>query len=139
MEDLRTRLALMPVDTTVTLTFLRDGQKQDVSVTIGAAPAEQTANAGDTNESTGQIDNPALQGATFGEGQASNGSKGVKVTAVEQNSPAAQVGLKANDVIVAVNRQPVQSVADLRKAVVDGGRQIVLVVDRGGERVLLVI
>ena len=40
--------------------------------------------------------------------------EGVLVRSVQPDSPAAKAGLKAGDVIVKLNDQPVHSVADLR-------------------------
>ena len=45
------------------------------------------------------------------------GTKGVVVTAVAQDSPASQAGIDAGDVVLEINRQPVSSVADYKKAV----------------------
>ena len=40
-------------------------------------------------------------------------SGGVVVTQVQQGSFADDIGLRANDVIVAINRKPIQKVADI--------------------------
>ncbi len=42
--------------------------------------------------------------------------RGISVTRVEENSFAAEIGIQENDVILSVNRQPVTSPDDLRKA-----------------------
>ena len=44
-------------------------------------------------------------------------TKGVVVTAIAQDSPASQAGIDPGDVILEINRQPVTSVADYKKAV----------------------
>jgi S1-C subfamily serine protease len=67
--------------------------------------------------------------------------QGLLVRAVEDGSPASTVGLAAGDVIVEVDRQPVQSAADL-KQVVDkhrGGPPILLLVHRNGESVFVAV
>jgi S1-C subfamily serine protease len=75
-----------------------------------------------------------LAGATF---QAA--SEGVVVTEVEPNSPAAQAGLRAGDVIVAVNRTPISSASELTQAVRNAKRTLALALLRGGARFFLVI
>ena len=41
---------------------------------------------------------------------------GISITRVEENSFAAEIGIQEKDVIISVNRQPVTSLDDLRKA-----------------------
>lgn len=61
--------------------------------------------------------------------------KGVFVSQVVPDSPAAKSGLKADDVIVAVNKQPLSSLEQLVKAVADTkDRVMVLQIVRQGER-----
>ena len=63
---------------------------------------------------------------------------GVLVAAVEAGSPAAQRGLRAGDVIVAVNRQRVASVSELRDAG-EGANSLLLNIRRGSTQLLLPI
>jgi len=50
--------------------------------------------------------------------------RGAAVANVEPGRPAARAGLRPGDIIVAVNRSPVSSVADLRSAM--GGQSTIL-------------
>ena len=61
---------------------------------------------------------------------------GAVVTEVEQGSPAAKAGLKANDVIVEYQGQPIESVAQLERMVREtpAGRTVRLTVSRSGQR-----
>jgi membrane-associated protease RseP (regulator of RpoE activity) len=63
----------------------------------------------------------------------------VVVTEVVANSPAANAGLNRDDVIVAVDDQPVKAPADLREAVQKAGpgKEVTLQVARGAERTSL--
>jgi hypothetical protein len=49
------------------------------------------------------------------DGQLKDGTKGISIDTVEKSSPAAQAGLHQDDVIIGVNRNRVQSIAELRK------------------------
>ena len=63
---------------------------------------------------------------------------GVVVQSVDPNGPAAQAGIQAGDIIQEVNRQPVQSAADVRSALAkSSGRPPLLLINRGGETVFV--
>ena len=47
--------------------------------------------------------------------------RGVLVSSVDVNSPAARAGLKAGDVITAINGQAVDTPSDVRRALRDAG------------------
>lgn len=59
-------------------------------------------------------------------------SSGALVTSVDENSPAKTAGLKAGDVITAINGQPIRTGADVRRrlASVDGKATLTLMRDR---------
>jgi len=61
---------------------------------------------------------------------------GVEVIAVEQDSPAAQRGLRAGDIITAVNRRPVRSLAELNE-IASSNRILFLLVERGDRALML--
>ncbi len=65
--------------------------------------------------------------------------EGAVVTLVRPNSPAADAGVEANDVVLAFNRHEVTSVRDLTRAVADTaiGTRAPMVVLRNGKRVTL--
>jgi S1-C subfamily serine protease len=54
----------------------------------------------------------------------------VLVRGVEPNSPAWQYGLRPNDVIYGINRQPVRNLEELREAA-KGERSLLLNIKRG--------
>ncbi|MEI6459005.1 MAG: DegQ family serine endoprotease [Pseudomonadota bacterium] len=119
--ELRNRIGMMRVGETVDITYYRDGKTHHANATVsakGAAPGEESP-AGELHR--------AFEGADLGD--ASNGG-GVLIRSVEAESPAAQAGLRQNDVITAVNRQKVGSLKDLR-AIVKGQQTLLLIVRRG--------
>ena len=69
------------------------------------------------------------------------GAKGVVVTQVKPDSPAAQAGLAAGDVIREVNRMPVQGLEDIEKGLARGpdGGQVLLRVERDGSQRYVVV
>jgi S1-C subfamily serine protease len=127
-SELRNTIRLMRVGDKVNVELLRDGKRQRLTALI-ADPA--------TVES-GPAESPSihqgLEGATLGD--APNGS-GALVRDVAADSPAAQAGLKENDVIVAVNRAKIASLQQLRERAGQGGSSLVLEVHRGKSSVLI--
>jgi serine protease Do/serine protease DegQ len=63
------------------------------------------------------------------------GSDGAQIAQVQQSSPAAQAGLQAGDVVVALNGRPVRGAAELRArlSVMPVGENVELRVQRGKE------
>jgi S1-C subfamily serine protease len=65
--------------------------------------------------------------------------KGVVITSVANNSPAARAGLKVGDVITAVDNKPITSEADLRQAIMAHkiGDTITLTILRNGKQAMV--
>lgn len=106
--ELRSKIATTEPGTVVKLGLLRDGKPLNVDVTLDKSP-----------ESTTSLESvlPALQGASFIDGQSKEGTKGVVLENVDKGSPAALIGLQKDDVIIAINREPVQNLVDMRKVI----------------------
>jgi serine protease Do/serine protease DegQ len=108
--------------------FVRDGKSHTVTATLGQQSVSRSA---------GTEIHPGLAGAQFATSSTST-TGGVVVTEVEPGSPAAQRGLRSGDVIIAVNRRPVQDLRELR-AVAQGNRILFLLVRRGDRQLMLQI
>ena len=122
---MRTRIGLREAGAKLNLTYLRDGKQSSVSVVIEAT---QTTDLGSVVRQLG--------GAQFAEA-AHAAVAGVPVESVAEGSAAARLGLKAGDVIVAINRKPVHSIAELREAVRSAGSGLVLRIQRGDAQVFI--
>jgi S1-C subfamily serine protease len=64
------------------------------------------------------------------------------VTEVRPDSPAAQAGIAAGDVIREVNRQPIQGLEDVEKGMARAGqdaKQILLRIEREGSQRYIVV
>ncbi len=132
--DLRNRIGLMTVGTEAHLTVLRDGNKKNLNVTVGKLPTEQKV-------ATAVSERPTLEGASFSTVTLadSKGGKGVRITNVARNSPAYQLGLRANDLIIAVNRTSVKNMEDFNNVLKDSKRQAALFIKRGDEDLLVIV
>ncbi|MDP1672195.1 MAG: Do family serine endopeptidase [Burkholderiales bacterium] len=109
--ELRARLGLTPVGEEVELGILRDGSPQRIRTRI--APP-QTASNGEP-QPVAQL--PGLRVVEIERGsplfQRLRGG-GLVVAAVEPGSPALQAGFRPGDIIYAVNRRRVQSIAEFQ-------------------------
>jgi serine protease Do len=123
----------------VTVTVLRDGQEQQIDVTLGdLRQVDETQEAkADTEEPKPQVQPGSLDGLGLTIEKNPNG-EGVVVTGVADDSPAAGKGLTSGDVIVAVGGQTVNSLADVEagvKSAQDRERSAVLFKVQGNDGV----
>ncbi|MGH6630531.1 MAG: PDZ domain-containing protein, partial [Burkholderiales bacterium] len=66
-------------------------------------------------------------------------TRGVVISDLEQDCPAAQQGLQPGDVIESINRQPVRSVADFDRLAAGATGDVLLRVNRQGSSAFVVI
>jgi serine protease Do len=122
-RDLARSIATLQPDSTAKLDILRNGQQQTVSVTLGTMPNDQQANAGNEMQ-TPRHGVPHL-GLSVAPAAAVDGAggKGVVVTAVDPNGPAADAGFKPGAVILDVGGKAVGNAGDVVKALQDAQAQ----------------
>lgn len=128
--ELRAKIATSGAGKTLELTVLRDGKTQNMKVTLQSDDGKNTLSSSTT------VDQllPALEGAEL-----TNNDNGVKVNKVEKNSPAAQRGLKAGDIIIGINRHKVENLKDLRKILEDKPSAIAINILRGDTNFYLLV
>jgi serine protease Do/serine protease DegQ len=132
-SDLRTTIGLRRSGESVRIDIIRDGKERTVT-------AELTELAASTQVAADEI-HPSLAGAEFGnyDGQTLDFDKpGVIVESVQPGSPAAQRGLRENDIIVTINRRRVETVQQLSELAKDQGL-LILGLRRGQRDLLLQI
>jgi len=123
-QDLVERVADTPVGEQATITVIRDKNRRDIQVTIGDRTqvfAERfgAAKLGDDTDSEGT---PARFGITIEDISDARRSQfgikepgGVLISKVEGSSFADDIGVLPSDILLAINRQPVNSVADVKR------------------------
>jgi Do/DeqQ family serine protease len=125
--ELRYAIGLLHVGDKVDIGLLRDGKARTVTAIIAERSDVETANALDINK--------GLEGADLAD--APDGA-GVLVKTLQDGSPAAQNGLRANDLIVGVGRTTVTNTKSFRDAA-KGASVLVLNVRRGSNALLIPI
>ncbi|GBD42581.1 Periplasmic serine endoprotease DegP [bacterium HR40] len=132
--ELRNRIGLVERGSRIDLTILRDGREQHLRVEV-AAPEEAGIVPGDRV--------PQLAGARFTEipaGHPAHGRiEGVLVAEVAEGSPAWLFGLRPGDIVTAVNRRPVRSLAEFEQVLAAQGRVFALNVQRGNVQLFLLL
>ena len=115
-----------------TIGLLRIGDKVEIGLLREGKPRRVTATIGDRDSAGGQgstVVHPAFEGAVLGNAD-NNG--GVVIQAVAEGSPASQNNLRANDVILAVNRVRITSIEQLR-ATLKGANAFAITIRRGSQ------
>ncbi|HZR33513.1 MAG TPA: DegQ family serine endoprotease [Terriglobales bacterium] len=143
-NQLKLQIASMAPGSVAHLKILRDGQPQDVTVTLGELPEKNAESA----PGGGSAENSPLRGVQVDEMTARVArelglpatTKGVVVTDIDPGSPAADAGLRPGDVIQEINRQPVTSVSEYQRIVRQAGKQsLVLLVNRHGNTAFVAV
>jgi serine protease Do len=124
VENLKVTIAQMEPGKPVTLKLVRNGANQTVVVTLGELPGNtvDVTNA-QASPDPGSAKTDALAGVTVGNLnprlrqllRVSDSIQGTLVTEVNPDSNSAEAGLKPNDLIVEINRQPVANSDDARR------------------------
>lgn len=128
--ELRSRIATTEPGTKVKLGLLRNGKPLEVEVTLDTSTS---------SPASAEMITPALEGATLSDGQLKDGGKGIKIDEVVKGSPAAQAGLQKDDMIIGVNRDRVNSIAEMRKVLTAKPAIIALQIIRGNESIYLLM
>jgi serine protease Do len=133
-HDLPTVVAKTPVGEEVSVTLRRDGKTQKVPVTVGKLPSEKVTSEESSHAGQSQW-GLQLQDVTpqMARQRGLTEASGVMVVGVQPGSPAERAGLQRGDLIREVNRQPVQSVQEVRDAIAkaDTHDSLALLVKRG--------
>ena len=143
VNHLRAVIAMYKPMTTVSISLLRDGQTQDISVTLSER-SDRVVQHG--KDSEGYVDlwkGLSVQNLTadLAEKLGHTSDGGVLIASVTPGSVAAKAGLRKGDLILEVENQPVHSVAEFKSAVdqaADDAKILLLVKHEGQVRYVTV-
>lgn len=149
-SQLRTRVAFMSPGSVIKLVVLRGGKKMKVNLTIGSSEEFKLDSDSGTNDD--KPDNVtasdkfgfALSELTPQLRKSENiaAKQGVVIAEVAENGLAARFGLRANDVITEINRNPVKNPAEVVKVFADAekdGKELLVLIERQRRAKLIVV
>ncbi|MGD0838569.1 MAG: Do family serine endopeptidase [Polyangia bacterium] len=143
VRQLRNMVANTPPDSKATLSLVRNGKEQSMSVTIGVQAGGEPEASGP--RSTDQLTKLGLtvQNLTpkAAKGLGLDVQEGVLITDVAEGSPASLTGLQKGDVIVEADRKHIANVGDLAQVLdkTKASGQILLRIVRQGGSLFVVI
>ncbi len=149
VNQFRLQVAGMSPGSRVNLRIDRNGHNSDMPVTLGEFKMDAGKEGSEPNAIPRGGEKGALQGVSVQaltpdlrrQLQIPEATPGVIVTDLDESSAAAQAGLEQGDIIVQVNRKPVNSVQQFNQAVSQGSHaeSTVLLVKRGAATQFLVV
>ncbi len=146
MQEFRKMVAMTEPGEKVKIEVLKDGKSKELKVRIGEHPS--TAEKGKEEETEEEGSSPLFLGVGLEnlsdyyrhELNLPADLRGVVVTEVERDVPAAEAGLKAGDVIIEVNRRDTSSLKKFNKVIEKSGRdKVLLLVYRDGNHFYILV
>lgn len=123
-RDLARQISTMAPGATAKLDVLHKGEQKSVSITLQTMPNQQQAGAAGDDGGSAATASPHLGlSVAPASAVAGAGGKGVVITGIDPDGPAAERGLQSGDVILDVSGKSVGSAGDLRKALSDAKSQ----------------
>ena len=135
-RDLAKKIGAIAPGSKVTLSVLSDGSRKTLTLALESMPNDKQAKA-DSGFKSADAGVPHL-GLSLAPASEVAGAdaKGLVITGIEEDSAAAEQGLKTGDVILSVGGKTVSSVGEMRKVLVDArkeGRSNVLIRVKSGD------
>ena len=134
-SDLPYQVAATKPGSTAKLEVWRDGKTRTLNVEIGTREAPKTlAQADDEGVSKGKL-GVSVRPLTPEEKKSGNVERGVIVEQV--GGAAAKAGVQAGDVIVSVNRKPINTPEELKSAIDKAGKTVALLIRRDDAQIFV--
>jgi len=138
--ELSTRIAELSPGDQVELEIYRKSSKKTITITVGEAPDTVKFKSRDEESRSIDLGMVLINNSPSIERQYGlKTSQGIMVKRVERNSPAAQNGIKSQDVILEVDRQEIEKVDDFREIISRKrpGSLVLLYINRDGDEGLI--
>lgn len=131
-HDLPRSVAALPPGEKVSFKVLREGKEEKITAVVEELKDEPVAQAA-PKEAEKQL-GMSLQQVTpaIAKELGMKKAEGVVITDIDVTGPAAEAGLQRGDVILEVNRKPVNTLSDFREALQKGEKSLLLLIYRNG-------
>ncbi|NQY62167.1 MAG: Do family serine endopeptidase [Alteromonadaceae bacterium] len=126
-NELRGKIGSIGAGKTVKITVISEGDEKTFNVTLKKS---KTANVEPSSI------HPIFEGAEL---ENNSSGQGININSVAENSPAAILGLRADDVITGVNRQRINNVAELRSFLKEHKGVFALNINRNGSNLYMMV
>jgi serine protease Do len=132
-RDLPLVVAQAPVEKDARVVVLREGKRKELRVRIGRLPDEEVVAANEAPEEGAGAFGLRLQDLTpaLAEQLGLSETEGVLVADVDPDGPAAEAGIRRGDLVVEIDRRPVDSAEALANALGKTKKSALLLVRRG--------
>ena len=137
-------VAVVAPGTTVDVEIIRDGQRMTIPVTLGELEEDEAARIASL-EPSGVEELLGIQVKAITEDMArelrTDDDRGVVVTDVADESPAANAGIQPGDIVREVNRQTVEDLDayEAATAQIEGGEPVLLLLERRGNHLYVAL
>jgi serine protease Do len=138
----RALIAGLSPGTQITLEILRDGKTETIKITLVEQPATMAGPDGGQALTEGTLRGIMVQNLTPPIREQLGlppSTRGVVISDIDPNSPAAQAGLQPGDVIQGVNKLAVTSVEEFNRFAAQAKGEVLLRVNRQGQSAFVVI
>lgn len=137
--ELSTWVATTGPDKEVTLTILRDGKEKNIKVKLGELKEEEQIAASSKISKNIGVEVANITPELMRQFNLKVEKNGVVVTNVERGSVAMDAGLRPGDVILKINRKPVENVDDYNKIMkkVKPGDTVLFYLQRGDSKIFV--
>jgi serine protease Do len=141
-SEFQLKIAMMPPGTNMQLQIFRNRSQNNINVKLGESPAreEQSQNQEENLNSSLGLSVDDLLPDIARQLRLPRNTRGVVVTDVDPGSAAAESDVRRGDVIMEVNRHPVNNVSDFNR-IINGldGQDVLLLINRGGDTIFVVL
>ncbi len=135
-NELPRLVGLLSPGETAPMKILREGKEQEISVTVEELKEEETEKPSEeTQKQLGISLQPVTPEIALELGMKK--AEGIVVTNVEPNSAASEAGIQRGDVILEVDRKPVNSIREFTETVRKSGKSMLLLIFRGGSTIYI--
>jgi serine protease Do len=123
-RELARTIGMLAPDSSIKLDILRNGESKTMTLTLAQMPNDQQVARADTERTqpTGGVPHLGLSVAPASDVSGAGG-KGVVVTAVDPDGPAAEQGFQTGNVILDVGGKAVANAGDIRNALTEAKAQ----------------